>query len=162
MAITRYDPFRDLANLQDRLLRTFESTLGSKDTEPRELTTLSNLETWTPAVDVFEDEHAITLKVELPEVDLKDIDVRVDGLQLTIKGERRLEREDKRENYHRIERTYGAFMRSFTMPDTVDAEHIRAESNNGILRLNLPKKVVTKPRTIKVDVAGTLPKGTKA
>ena len=159
MAIIRHDPFRDLAALQDRLLRTYDANYGGKEPEPREM---AALETWTPAVDVFEDEHAITLKVELPEVEMKDVDVRVEGHQLTIKGEKKLEREDKREGYHRIERTYGAFLRSFTMPETIDAEHIRAESNNGVLRLVLPKKVVTKPRTIKIDVPGPAPKGTKA
>lgn len=159
MAIIRHDPFRELASLQDRLFRTFDATYGGQDREPREL---APPETWTPPVDVFEDEHAITVKLELPEVEMKDIDVRVEGQLLTIKGERKLEREDKREGYHRIERTYGAFLRSFTVPETVDTEHIRAESSNGILRLMLPKKVVTKPRNIKVDVASPAPKGAKS
>ncbi len=106
--------------------------------------------TWSPLVDVFEDADGITLKVELPEVEAKDVDIQIEGNQLTVKGERKLEQEDKREGYHRIERTYGTFARTFTLPATVDAEHITAESKDGVLRVFLPKKAETKPRQIKI------------
>ena len=145
MAITRYDPFRDLFRLQDQLFKTFGEAYG-----PREETGLTGA--WTPAVDVFEDTDAITLKVELPEVDAKDVDIQVESNQLTIRGERKLENAESRDGYHRIERTYGAFTRSFTLPNTVDTEHISAESRDGVLRVVLPKRAETKPRQIKVQV----------
>src|SRR6267143_4766791 len=149
MAITRYDPFRDLFRLQDQLFKTFGEAYA-----PREESGLTGA--WTPPVDVFEDADAITLKVELPEVDAKDVDIQVEANQLTVRGERKLEKADQRDGYHRIERTYGAFSRSFTLPNTVDAEHISAESKDGVLRVFLPKKPETKPRQIKVAV-GTQP-----
>ena len=111
--------------------------------------------TWSPAVDVFEDADGIMLKLELPEVEAKDVDIQVEGNTLTVKGERKLEREEKRENYHRIERTYGTFARTFTLPTTVDAEHITAESKDGVLRLVLPKKAETKPRQIKIAASSS-------
>jgi HSP20 family protein len=145
MAITRYDPFRDLFRLQDHLFKTLGETYGS-----REESGLTGA--WTPLVDVFEDADAITLKVELPEVDAKDVDIQVEANQLTVRGERKLEKAENREGYHRIERTYGAFHRTFVLPPTVDAEHISAESKDGVFRVRLPKKPETKPRQIKVQV----------
>ena len=125
---------------------------GSREREESPMTA-----TWSPLVDIFEDQESITLKVELPEVDAKDVEILVEGNTLTLKGERKLENEQKRDGYHRIERTYGAFTRTFTLPTTVDAEHIRAESKDGVLRIALPKKAETRPRQIKVGVssAGT-------
>ena len=150
MAITRYDPFRDLFRLQDQLFKTFGETYGTR--EEGGLTGA-----WTPAVDVFEDNDAITLKVELPEVDAKDVDIQVEANQLTIRGERKLENSENRDNYHRIERTYGMFSRTFTLPSTVDTEHISAESRDGVLRVVLPKRAETKPRQIKVQVDASRP-----
>ena len=150
MAITRYDPFRDLFRLQDHLFKTFGEAYGS-----REESGLTGA--WTPAVDVFEDADAITLKLELPEVDAKDVDIQVEANQLTVRGERKLEKAEDRDNYHRIERTYGAFSRTFTLPNTVDSEHISAENKNGVLRIVLPKRAETKPRQIKVQVESTRP-----
>jgi HSP20 family protein len=147
--IRRNDPFRDLLALQDHLFRTFDSAYRGSGREDEQ----SMVATWSPPVDVFEDGEGITLKAELPEVDVKDVDIQVEGNTLTLKGERKLENEDKREGYHRIERTYGAFSRTFTLPSTVDVEHITAQSNDGVLRLFLPKKAETKPRQIKVAVA---------
>ena len=115
--------------------------------------------TWSPLVDVFEDNDGITLKAELPEVDAKDVDIQIEGNSLTLKGERKLENEEKRDGYHRIERTYGAFSRTFTLPNTVDVEHITAESRDGVLRVRLPKRAETKPRQIKVSVS---PQGTQS
>ena len=146
--VRRNDPFRDLVALQDQLFRTFDAYRGSAREDEQ-----SMVATWSPLVDVFEDAEGITLKVELPEVDAKEVEIQVEGNTLTLKGERKLEREDKRDAYHRIERTYGAFSRTFTLPNTVDVEHITAESRDGVLRVFLPKKAETKPRQIKVAVA---------
>ena len=150
MAITRYDPFRDLFRLQDQLFKTFGEAYGTR--EEGGLTGA-----WAPAVDVYEDNDAITLKVELPEVDAKDVDIQVEANQLTIRGERKLENAENRDGYHRIERTYGAFSRSFTLPSTVDTEHISAESKDGVLRVVLPKRAETKPRQIRVQVDASHP-----
>jgi HSP20 family protein len=149
MAITRYDPFRELFQLQDQLYRTFDSAVRNRPSQQEE-TGLTGA--WSPLVDVFEDTDGITLKVELPEIDAKDVEIQVENNQLTITGERKLENVENREGWHRIERSYGAFHRSFTLPQTVDAEHISAETKDGVLMLRLPKKPETKPRQIKVQV----------
>jgi HSP20 family protein len=154
MAIVRNDPFRDLFALQDHLFRTFDKAYRG-DRQAEETMTA----TWSPLVDVFEDADGITLKAELPEVDAKDVDIQVEGNTLTLKGERKLEKAESREGYHRIERTYGVFSRTFTLPNTVDVEHISAESKDGILRVRLPKKAETKPRQIRVAVSA---QGTQA
>jgi HSP20 family protein len=148
MAIVRTDPFRDLFALQDHLFRTFDSAYRGREREEAPMTAA-----WSPLVDVFEDADSIMLKVEVPEVEAKDVEILVEGNTLTLKGERKLENEEKRDGYHRIERTYGAFSRSFTLPSTVDSENIRAESKDGVLRIVLPKKAETKPRQVKVDVS---------
>jgi HSP20 family protein len=148
MAIVRTDPFRDLFALQDQLFRTFDSAYrGGRQQEEQSMTA-----TWAPLVDIFEDADGITLKAEVPEVDAKDVELLVEGNTLTLKGERKLEKAEERDGYHRIERTYGAFSRTFTLPNTVDAEHITAESKDGVLKVFLPKKPETKPRQIKVQV----------
>ena len=150
MALTRYEPFRDLFRLQDQLFKTFGEAYGARDE--------SGLTgAWVPAVDVFEDNEAITLKLELSEVDAKDVDIQIEANQLTVRGERKLEHSDIRDSYHRIERTYGTFSRSFTLPNTVDTEHISAESKDGVLRIVLPKRAETKPRQIKVQVETARP-----
>jgi HSP20 family protein len=112
---------------------------------------------WSPLVDIFEDEEGITLKVELPEVDAKDVDIQLEGNALTLRGERKLENADKREDYHRVERYYGPFSRSFTVPSTVELGTITARGRDGVLRIFLPKKSETKPRQIKVEVESNLP-----
>jgi len=147
MAITRYEPFRDLFRLQDQLFKTFGEAYGREGSQESGLTGA-----WTPAVDVFENADGILLKVELPEVEAKDVEIQVENNQLTVRGERKLENAENRDSYHRIERTYGAFQRTFTLPTTVDTEHISAESKDGVLRVLLPKKAETKPRQIKVQV----------
>jgi HSP20 family protein len=149
MAIVRNDPFRSLFNLQDQLFRTFDAAYGEKG--ETQMTA-----TWSPLVDVFEDKDGITLKVELPEVEMKDIDLQIDGNTLSLQGERKLEKNEQKDGYHRIERTYGSFSRSFTLPDSVNVEGISAQSKDGVLRIVLPKKAEVKPRTIKVNV-GTVP-----
>ena len=152
MAIMGYDPFRQLLQLQDRIYRAFDQPygLGRGTVEPAESVT----GTWTPQVDVFESAEAITLKVELPEVNAKDVEVQIEGNALTLRGERSLENADNRESYHRIERNYGPFSRTFTVPSTVDTENVRAECRDGVLRITLPKKAETKPKQIKVQVDG--------
>ncbi|HEY2029413.1 MAG TPA: Hsp20/alpha crystallin family protein [Myxococcales bacterium] len=154
MAITRNDPFRNFFNLQDQLFRTFDATYGRNDQREESMTA-----TWSPLVDIFEDQDGITLKAELPEVDAKDVDIQLEGNTLTLRGERKLEKEDNRDGYHRIERTYGVFSRSFTLPEMVDVENISAQSKDGVLRIHLPKKPETKPRQIKVAVSAS---GTQA
>lgn len=152
MSLLRNDPFRDLFTLQDQLLRAIEPGYR-RAPEP------SYTSAWTPAVDVFEDKEAIVLKLDLPEVNSKDVEIQVEGNTLTVRGERKLERSEERENYHRIERVFGAFSRTFTLPTTVSADQIQAESKDGVLRIVLPKKAETKARTIPVQSsASPLPK----
>jgi HSP20 family protein len=153
MAIMGYDPFRQLLHLQDRVFRAFDQPygLGRGTVEPEQ----SVVGTWTPQVDVFESPEAITLKVELPEVNARDVDIQVEGNALTLRGDRILENADKRDSYHRIERSYGPFSRTFTVPSTVDTENASAECRDGVLRITLPKKAETKAKQIKVQVGGT-------
>lgn len=137
MATNRWDPFRDLNVLQDRMNRLFEDAGRSRSgDEPVPAT-------WSPAVDILETEGEIVVKAELPGIDRKDISLHLEGNVLTLKGERRFEKETKEENYHRIERAYGAFSRAFSIPATVDEENIRAEYRNGVLKIALPKKEQT-------------------
>jgi HSP20 family protein len=148
MAILRNDPFRDLFQLQDQLFKTFDSAVRARGEEREHGIT----GTWTPLVDVFEDADGVTLKVELPEVHPNDVDISVEDSTLTLRGERKLEQSTVENAYQRLERAYGAFQRSFTLPPTIDAEHISAESKNGVLFIRLPKRAETKPRQIKVQV----------
>jgi HSP20 family protein len=141
--MTRWEPFRDLARMQDEMSRLFDDRLLRSGGESVG---------WTPACDIFEDEDSLQLRFELAGVDPKDVDVRFENGVLTVKGERKLEREDKRENYHRVERSYGTFTRSFSLPGTVNAEGIKAESRNGVLTVTLPKRAEAKPRAIQVKV----------
>jgi HSP20 family protein len=108
---------------------------------------------FAPAVDVYEDEHKVTLKIEVPGIDEKEIDVRVENNTLTVHGERKIEKEEKKEeNYRRVERQYGSFTRTFTLPTTVDSEKVSATYDKGVLKVNLPKKAEAKPKQIKVNV----------
>lgn len=141
--LTRYDPFRDLARLQEEVARSFDDRLGLRGGESMG---------WTPACDIFEDGEAVTLRFELAGVEPKDVEIRFEDGVLTLRGERKLEKAEKKEGYHRVEMSYGAFTRSFSLPATVDAEHIRAEARNGVLSVTLPKKAEAKPRAISVKV----------
>lgn len=145
MAIIRWDPFRDLASLRDRMNRMFEDAAAGR-AEDRELAS----STWAPAVDVYETEEEMVLAAEVPGLEDKDIEIKVEDNTLSIRGERKFEKETKEENYHRIERAYGTFSRTFTLPNTVDQERIRAEHENGVLRIHLPKRSETKPRKVKI------------
>ncbi|MCJ7503517.1 MAG: Hsp20/alpha crystallin family protein [Acidobacteriia bacterium] len=150
MAIVRWQPFRDLLATErefDRLFReAFSPPFGQREGE---LSTRA----WAPAVDIFETENSIVLKAELPGVDPKDVEVRVEDNTLYLKGERKFENETKEENYHRIERSYGSFARSFALPNSMDAEKVAAEYQDGLLTLTLPKREEAKPKTIKINVS---------
>jgi HSP20 family protein len=145
--LTRFEPFREFATLQDRINRVFRDSYSSAG-QDEALTTSS----FAPAVDVYEDEHKVTLKIEVPGIDEKDIDVRVENNTLTVHGERKIEKEEKEENYRRVERQYGSFTRTFTLPTTVDTESVSATYDKGVLKINLPKKAEAKPKQIKVNV----------
>src|ERR1700740_667864 len=127
--LTRWDPFREFSTLQDRMNRLFHDSLG--DGREEALTTSA----FAPAVDVYEDEHNVTLKIEVPGIDQKDIDVRIENNTLTVHGERKFEKEEKEENYRRIERQYGSFTRSFTLPNTVDPDKVQANYEKGVLNI---------------------------
>jgi HSP20 family protein len=144
--ITRWEPFREFSTLQDRLNRLFQQSVSEGRDES--LTTSS----FAPAVDVYEDDHQVTLKIEVPGIDEKDIDVRLENNTLTVHGERKLEKEEKEENYRRVERQYGSFTRSFTLPNTVDAEGVSAQYDKGVLKIKLAKKAEAKPKQIKISV----------
>jgi HSP20 family protein len=145
--LTRWDPFREFTTVQDRLNRLFRESYGAEDREEA-LTTSS----FAPAVDVYEDEHNVTLKVQVPGIDEKDIDVRIENNTLTVHGERKFEKEEKEENFRRVESSYGSFTRSFTLPSTVDPEKVSADYSKGVLKIVLPKKAEAKPKQIKVNV----------
>jgi len=154
MLVARYDPFHQLRH--QLFHQHFDQPLDGAE-ETRAPTS----GTWSPLVDVFEAKDGLTLKVELPEVDAKDVDIQLEGNALTLRGERKLENADKREDYHRIERYYGPFSRSFTLPSTIDLGNITAQGRDGVLRIFLPKKSETMPRQIKVEVDSTLPGAVK-
>jgi HSP20 family protein len=146
MAIVRWDPFRDVMTLQNRLNSVFRDFNEGADGP---MTTAS----FVPAVDIYEDEKKVSLKLEVPGMAEKDLDVSVENNVLTVRGERKFEKEEKEENFHRIERRYGSFSRSFTLPSTVDTEHIEAHYQAGVLKLDLKKKPEAQPKQIKVNVA---------
>jgi HSP20 family protein len=141
--LTRWDPFRDIARLQEDLLgRAFDDRLFRAGESMG----------WTPSVDIYEDGEEVVVRAELAGVDPKDVDIRFENGVLTVKGERKMEKEEKKENYHRVELSYGTFTRSFSLPATVDPEKIRAEAKNGVLAIHLPKKAEAKPKAIQVKV----------
>ncbi len=145
MAVVRWDPFRDLNMLQDRMNRLFEDASRNwKSDEPASTTT------WSPAVDIFETESEIVVKAEVPGMERKDITLNLENNVLTLRGERRFLKEAKEENYHRIERSYGGFSRAFSIPATVDEEKIRADYQDGVLKIVLPKKEQLRPKQIKI------------
>jgi HSP20 family protein len=140
--LTRFEPFRDFSTLQDRINHIFRETYnqGGRD------------ESLTASSFAYEDEHNVTLKIEVPGIDEKDIDIRLENNTLTVHGERKIEKEEKEENYRRVERQYGSFTRNFTLPPTVDAEKVSANYDKGVLNITLPKKAEAKPKQIKVNI----------
>jgi HSP20 family protein len=145
--LTRWEPFREFSTMQDRMNRLFHESYSPE--VPEEALTTTN---FAPLVDIYEDEHTITLKLDVPGIEEKDIDVRIEGNTLTVHGERKIEKEEKEENYRRVERQYGIFTRSFTLPSSVDTGQVNAHYDNGVLKISLAKKAEAKPKQIKVNV----------
>jgi HSP20 family protein len=148
MPIVKVDPFREFAAMQDRMNRLFGNVyLRDEDTSFRGA--------WAPAVDIFETEgHDLVVRAELPGLNREDIEVKVENSTLVLKGEKKFDAEVKEEQYRRVERTYGTFNRSFTLPTTVDTSKVSADFKNGVLTVKLPFREEAKPRTINVEVAG--------
>ncbi|MBI3668337.1 MAG: Hsp20/alpha crystallin family protein [Acidobacteria bacterium] len=146
--ITRWDPFRGLSTFQEQMNRLFEDAFfrGRPDE--------SALTTWAPAVDIYETEHELVVKADLPDLNEKDLDVRIENNVLTIRGERKFEKSVSEDNYLRVERLYGSFSRSFSLANTVNTEAIKAEYRNGVLTLHIPKHEEAKPKQVKVSVSG--------
>jgi HSP20 family protein len=138
MSLTQFDPLAGI--------RLFEDAFTRLVNEPRAT------RPWSPAVDIYETENELVLKADVPEVDPKDIDVRVENQTLTISGERKFDQESSSKGFHRLERSYGNFVRSFAVPNTFDTDHIAADFKNGVLSVSLPKKEAAKPRQVKVEV----------
>jgi len=144
MSLSQYDPLSSFP----ATFRSFEDAVARMLNEPR------GARPWSPSVDIFETENELVLKADLPEVKAEEIEVRVEDSTLTIKGERKFERDETTRGYHRIERSYGTFTRSFTVPATVDSDKVAAEFKNGVLTVKLPKKEAAKPRQVKIEVKG--------
>lgn len=151
MAIIRWDPFRDLLTLREKMNRLFEDVVTARGQEKEFISS-----TWNPAVDIYESENQLVLTAEIPGVAEKDVEIKIEDNTLSIKGERRFETETKEENYHRLERSYGSFYRTFTLPNYVDQDKIHAEHENGVLKITMPKRTDLKPRKVKI-LKPTLP-----
>jgi HSP20 family protein len=145
--LTRWDPLRDLATMQNRINRFVRESYSPEG--PEEVLTTTS---FAPPVDIYEDEHTIAVKMEVPGIDEKDIDVRIENTTLTVHGERKIEKEEKEENFRRVERLYGSFTRSFTLPSSVDTGQVSAHYDKGVLKISLAKKAEAKPKQIKVNV----------
>ncbi len=146
MAIVRWEPFREMMALEERLNRLFQQGIGPvRDQE--------SLQAWAPPVDIYETEKEIVLKADLPDVKAEDVDIRLENNVLTLRGERRFEKDVKEENYYRVERQYGSFSRTFSLPGTVDADKIDARYENGVLHVTLPKREEARPKQIRIKAA---------
>ena len=153
MSIVRYDPFRDLRSLQEEVNRLFTGNMARSFDEEG-----IARGSWSPSVDIFENKDHIVLEAELPGMKREDFDLSVENNVITLRGERHFEKKDETDNYHRVERAYGSFTRSFTLPNTVTAEGATAEYTNGVLRVTLPKREDTKARRIEIKTNGAEPK----
>ena len=149
MTLVRWDPFRELEEVSDRLNRMFARP-SSPRTTGKETMIVAD---WTPSVDISETEGEYQIKAEIPDVKKEDVKVTLEDGVLTIQGERKQEKEEKGKKYHRIERSYGSFVRTFSLPDVIDAEKVKAEFKEGVLNLHLPKSEKAKPKAIEVKVA---------
>jgi len=145
MAIVKWDPFRDLMTLRQRMDTLFDNFFTERE-EGKEI--ISG--TWSPSVDIHETENALVLTTEVPGIEEKDIEIEIEGNTLTLKGKREYEKETKKENYHRIERSYGSFCRSFTLPNYVDQDKIEAQHDKGLLKITLPKRPESRPKKVKI------------
>jgi HSP20 family protein len=150
MTVTRYDPFRDLRNLQEEVNRLFTGNIG-RTYDDEGIARGS----WNPSVDIYENKDQIVLEAELPGMSREDFDLTIENNVITLRGERRFEKKENTENYHRVERAYGSFTRSFTLPNTVTGEGATADYRNGVLRVTLPKREETKARRIEVNSDST-------
>jgi HSP20 family protein len=142
--ISRFEPFRT-HSVQDQISRLFNEAFARSSDE-------SSITTWAPAVDIFETEHELVVKADLPDIKPEELDIRVENNILTIRGERKFEKKVNENNYLRVERSYGSFSRSFSLANTVNTEAIKAEYKNGVLTLTIPKREEAKPKQIKVNV----------
>ncbi|MBU1206100.1 MAG: Hsp20/alpha crystallin family protein [Proteobacteria bacterium] len=149
MALMRWDPFREMSALQERMNRLFSDVRAQAPVRGEEIVQ----GTWVPAVDIFETNEAIVIKAELPGITSQDISVEVKDNTLTLKGEKKFEKEVKEENYHRVERSYGSFQRAFTLPGTIHQEKVKAKFKDGILEITLPKVEEAKPKQVKVEIS---------
>ena len=149
-ALIRWDPFKEMEELQSRFTKLFGLTPARTENGGQELMTITE---WTPSVDIIEDEKEWLVKADLPEVKKEDVKVSVENGVLTITGERKFEKEEKDKKYHRIERSYGNFLRSFTLPDGADGSKVNAEFKDGVLKVHLPKSEKAKPKAVEVKVA---------
>jgi len=145
--LSRFEPFRGVNTLQEQINRLFSEAFDRSSDQ-------ASLASWAPAVDIYETEHELVVKVDLPDVKPEDLDVRVENYILTIRGERKFENKVNEENYLRVERAYGAFSRSFSLASTVNTEAIKADYKDGVLTLTIPKREEAKPKQIKVQVGG--------
>ena len=143
--LSRFEPFRGVTTLQDQINRLVNEAFDRTSDE-------ANLTTWAPAVDIYETEHELVVKADIPEIKPEELDIRVENNILTIRGERKFEKEVSENNYLRVERSYGSFSRSFSLSNTVNAEAIKADYKNGVLTLSIPKREEAKPKQIKVNV----------
>lgn len=146
-SISRWEPFRNLTSFQDQMNRFLEDSFFRFPTDE------SSITTWAPAVDIYEDGNNLVLKADLPDINEKDLDLRIENNTLTLRGERKFEKKVEEDNYLRVERRYGSFSRSFSLPNTVNTESIKAEYKNGVLTVTLPKREEAKPKQIKVAVS---------
>jgi HSP20 family protein len=147
MAIVRWDPFRELADVQNRMVRLFDDFYGRRGEDD-----VMRRGAWVPPVDIFEKDHVVTLKAEIPDMQRGDIDIRVENNTLTISGEKKLEKDVTEDEFHRVERAYGHFSRSFSLPATIDTEKVSADYTNGVLTIKLPLREEAKPKQIQVQV----------
>jgi HSP20 family protein len=145
MAIIRWDPFRDIVTLREKMNRLFEDAVTARGEEKDMISS-----TWAPSVDIYETESSLILTAEVPGIEEDNIEIKIEDNTLSLSGERKFEKETKEESYYRIERSYGSFYRSFTIPRHIDQEKIKAEHDNGVLRVTMPKKPESKPKTVKV------------
>ena len=147
--ISRLDPFRGINSLQDQVNRLFDETFS------RGRSAESEMGTWAPAVDIYETEQELVLKADLPEVIQQEIDIRIENNMLTIRGERKFHNEVSQANYLRIERAYGPFTRSFSLPNTINTEAIKADYHNGVLSIRMPKREESRPKQIRIGVGSS-------
>lgn len=145
MALVKYNPFRELRAMQDQMNKLLDLAWNREGEELQE-------GIWQPSVDIYEDENSVVIKAELPGIEQKDIEVKIEDNTLILRGERKHEQEVKKENYHRVERYYGSFQRSFSLPQTINQDNIKAACDKGVLTITLPKREEIKPKQINVEV----------